>query len=614
MEEYIKSLFPREVEEESKGGDENFLKIVLEREFRDFRLPIDYLEGSHRFELSDIVSKDLELVATSDQQKGMYNYLFRPRNTFGHAMIPHWNRHYTTNMEFLNDTQSILKKMGSRHPPSEIACDNILSIWERVKYDPSFLEKYSFVDWEILKSFNYSTPFLQTISMINIISPLLSLIFPFLLLLLPFFILKIQGISISIESYIETLKSIAHSHFIGKTLLQMESFQWDKVFYMIISFGMYLFQIYQNVNICTRFFRNIEYINNTLIETRDYLDTSISEMENYLEVIQDHGSYTPFKETIENHYGVLVQYRKKLASITPFQKSLLHFQDVGYMLKCYYTLHDDKALEESFRFSMCFNGYMDNIYGIIENNQCGNIEYTTFIGEGQDEGQDEEKKHTRFHKQYYPPLMEESPIENDTSFEKNIILSGPNKAGKTTILKTTLMNIIFSQQIGMGFFKEGVLVPYSFIHSYLNIPDTSGRDSLFQAESRRCKDILDVIIKNTDKKKRHFCIFDELYSGTNPEEATNAGRAFLTYLNTYDNVDFILTTHYLKICNHYKKSDKIQNYKMLVLVSGGGQGEEEEFEYTYKMKKGISKIKGGLRVLKDLEYPSTIIDEISKRR
>jgi DNA mismatch repair ATPase MutS len=33
----------------------------------------------------------------------------------------------------------------------------------------------------------------------------------------------------------------------------------------------------------------------------------------------------------------------------------------------------------------------------------------------------------------------------------------------------------------------------------------------------------------------------------------------------------------------------------------------DDFEYTYKIKKGISKVKGALKVLKDLEYPDTII-------
>ena len=118
---------------------------------------------------------------------------------------------------------------------------------------------------------------------------------------------------------------------------------------------------------------------------------------------------------------------------------------------------------------------------------------------------------------------------------KNIIISSPNAGGKTTMIKTTTINVIFSQQLGCGFYKSCVLKPYTHIHSYLNIPDTSGRDSLFQAESRRCKEIIDIINGTNIETTRHFCIFDELYSGTNPKEATKSAYAFLLYLSKFKN-------------------------------------------------------------------------------
>tara|TARA_Y100000287_G_C14101906_1_gene295591 strand:- start:558 stop:692 length:135 start_codon:yes stop_codon:yes gene_type:complete len=38
--------------------------------------------------------------------------------------------------------------------------------------------------------------------------------------------------------------------------------------------------------------------------------------------------------------------------------------------------------------------------------------------------------------------------------------------------------------------------------------------------------------------------------------------------------------------------------------------DNDNFTYTYKIKKGASKIKGGIRVLKDLNYPSAILDKL----
>ena len=137
------------------------------------------------------------------------------------------------------------------------------------------------------------------------------------------------------------------------------------------------------------------------------------------------------------------------------------------------------------------------------------------------------------------------------------------------------------------------------IHSYINIPDTSGRDSLFQAEARRCRNILDSI---ETPGLRHFCVFDELYSGTNPYEAIGSATAFLRYLNKHNDVSFVLTTHFLDLCKRLNDDDNIQNYHMKI------SSHENSFVYTYKMQKGISSIKGGVKVLRDLDYPQEIID------
>ena len=71
-------------------------------------------------------------------------------------------------------------------------------------------------------------------------------------------------------------------------------------------------------------------------------------------------------------------------------------------------------------------------------------------------------------------------MKNDIDLSKNMAITGPNASGKTTILKTVLFNLIFSQGFGYGFYSKATINPYNHIHCYLNIPDTSGRDSLFR--------------------------------------------------------------------------------------------------------------------------------------
>ena len=228
--------------------------------------------------------------------------------------------------------------------------------------------------------------------------------------------------------------------------------------------------------------------------------------------------------------------------------------------------------------------------------------------------------------QYYPP-QEADGVRNHVNLEHFGVITGPNASGKTTYLKTTAINIILSQQFGMGFYSKCTLNPYTHIHSYLNIPDTSGRDSLFQAESRRCKEILQTIQQKG--VTRQFCIFDELYSGTNPKEATKSAYAFMEFLRQYKHVDLFLTTHYVSICDQWTKpnADKkiIENYQMVVksisTVDGSIVDEDEWREKekempkvkripTYRIAKGVSHIEGALGILEDMEYPEEMIEMI----
>ena len=46
----------------------------------------------------------------------------------------------------------------------------------------------------------------------------------------------------------------------------------------------------------------------------------------------------------------------------------------------------------------------------------------------------------------------------------------------------------------------------------------------------------------------------------------------------------------------------IKNYNMKTLKTN------DTFEYTYELVQGISKIKGGIKVLHDMKYPKEILD------
>lgn len=575
------------------------IKNVDKKTYGSFRLPIDYLPDEKKYPLLDTVASDLELAVSTNGQKTMYQHLFQPTNPFAEAMIREWKKQYTNDIKYLEDTQEVIKQTDVI-PQHDYVLDHaaIMSIWKDTKEETYFLEKYCFVEWEVLRSLNRSPGFLQMLSIGNLMSPVASLMLPIVFFIFPFIILKIRGIPITFSVYLDVLKDVAKNHFIGKALLNITKVSIDKLIYLMLMLGLYAWQIYQNVLTCYKFYNNIHKINSDLYSMRQYLSASITNMESFIQLHESKSSYYAFCQETKRQCGRLREFRGELEPIEPFSRGFVSkISQVGYLLKCYYELHCNRDYEEAMRYSFGFEGYMDNLRGVKHHILSGKINSAQF-GD----------KICKLEDQFYPGhLSDANIVANSCDLKHNAVITGPNASGKTTFLKTTTLNIIFSQQIGCGFYGKCVIYPYSHIHSYLNIPDTSERDSLFQAESRRCKEIIDSILASPDD--RHYCIFDELYSGTNPKEASKSAHAFLKYLSKYDNVDFILTTHYSSICKKLAKlkgKRQIRNYKMDVIEKNG------KLEYTYKINKGISKVQGAVRVLEQMEYPSEIIEEIKQ--
>ena len=560
-----------------------------------FKIPIFY--NKSKVELSKNIIKDLELIETNDAScNPIYTFCFDNDNDVSKKLNEQICKLYTSDVNFLKDNQNLLKEykpLGVKYTDYSKNYKNIVDIWNELKIDAGFKERYYFVEWEMLEFLNRSEWFLQFMSIYNLLSPVISLLVPIIILIIPFFIIKMKGLQITINEYIDVLKIVANQNAIGKLfVVDFSEISSHEKLYILISAFFYLFSVYQNFMVCVRFNNNMKTIHNHFNEIRIYIDHTINSMDNYLEYSKKLQTHNEFNLVVRENLVVLKRIQQKIQHITDYNMfNFSKIKEIGYVFKCFYELHTDKVYDDAIMYSLGFNGYMDCLKGLQKNILERKINYTSFV---------DESKKSVLENSYYATLKNSNPIKNTIKLKKNMIITGPNASGKTTILKSTLINILFSQQFGCGFYDSAKIKPFNHIHCYLNIPDTSGRDSLFQAEARRCKEILDAI--NGSPKETHFCAFDELYSGTNPEEAEQSATSFMKYITKYKNVSCVLTTHFIKVCKKLGKTKNIINCKMLA------EKENNNLIYKYILTEGISDIKGGMIVLQQMNYPKEIID------
>jgi len=575
----------------------------VKQEINDlFKIPIYYNDKVQK--LNDNIITNLELVQCIEKDETpIYDNVFKPSNKASSQVIKQIAQLYTTDIEYLKETQQLtnlinseqLNTIHNKYNFTDFEINDIVSLWEEIKGETGFCEKYLYVDWTFAKNLNNNPQFLQLMSLYNITSPILSLCLPIFVLIIPFLVIKLKGIEVNIKQYIEILKTLIANHAIFKIFTQFHQVDYGQKMYLLLSSAFYLFSIYQNILVCVRFYSNMQKIHNYLFKFKKYLAYTLEIMEYFHIRSNMLTTYKKFINNFEYHRNILIHFYNDLCKITPFTFSFSKINQIGYVMYYFYQIYDNKIYNDAILYSFGFHGYFNILSHIGNLADESKLVKTRFLTKGR----------PVFKKMYYPKFInndDSTIIKNDCNLNKNMIITGPNASGKTTTIKSALINILLSQQIGFGCFESLKLNPYAKIHCYLNIPDTSSRDSLFQAEARRCKEIIDCIDEVETKNLNHFCIFDELYSGTNPEEAVISANAFMDYIIKNENVTCILTTHYIKLCKKLSKNNMIKNFNMKTIKKN------DNFEYTYKLVEGISKIKGGLKVLHDMKYPKEILD------
>jgi hypothetical protein len=200
------------------------------------------------------------------------------------------------------------------------------------------------------------------------------------------------------------------------------------------------------------------------------------------------------------------------------------------------------------------------------------------------------------------PMIKGS-VKNDIALDKSVIITGPNAGGKSTLIKSCLIAVLFAQTFGVACCDQMILEPYQHIRSQMMVPDCKGKESLFEAEMMRSKESLDAIADG----KRSIIFMDEIFNSTNPIEGISGAYAIAKKMAEHPNSRVMVTTHYLYLT---KLAKETQSYKLLKMnVIEENQKENTKFKYPYKVAPGISRQFIALSLLKERGFDESLIND-----
>jgi DNA mismatch repair ATPase MutS len=177
-------------------------------------------------------------------------------------------------------------------------------------------------------------------------------------------------------------------------------------------------------------------------------------------------------------------------------------------------------------------------------------------------------------------------MKQDQNF---LFLTGANMAGKSTLIKA-LGSSVFLAHIGMGVpAKQMQLTLFDGLLSNINVSDNIAKgESYFFNEVQRIKN---TIYKINDGKK-WLVLIDELFKGTNVQDAMKCSLAVIKGLIKIKNSLFILSTHL------YEIGAELNTYPNIAFKYFETNVMDDQLQFSYQLKDGISNDRIGYVILR----------------
>lgn len=177
-------------------------------------------------------------------------------------------------------------------------------------------------------------------------------------------------------------------------------------------------------------------------------------------------------------------------------------------------------------------------------------------------------------------------LDKDTNF---LFLTGANMAGKSTFIRAVGV-VVFLSHLGMGVPAATMrLSLFDGILSNINVIDDLAKgESFFFNEVQRIRNTLEKI----GGQKKWLVLIDELFKGTNVQDAMKCSITVIKGLIRIRKSLFILSTHL------YEIGDELKGYSNILFRYFETSVVDDQLEFSYQLKDGISNDRIGYLILK----------------
>jgi hypothetical protein len=177
----------------------------------------------------------------------------------------------------------------------------------------------------------------------------------------------------------------------------------------------------------------------------------------------------------------------------------------------------------------------------------------------------------------------------------HVLLTGPNRGGKSTLLRALGAAVLMSQTVGVVFARRARLPVFGAIITALAPADRLGTMSLFEAEIEFAKTVRERLERGASGPM--FLMMDEIFHGTNAHDGVEASQVFLDELYGRAGVYSVVSTHYMELPRRYGGGEgKAQTLCMEASVD---PADADRLLYSYRLCPGVNQFSSVREILRE---------------